>query len=52
MGHSPLTDAQRAAAADRAVEQVADTLVEMRDGSRSGERTERLSVDGTGGRRT
>ncbi|WP_336337487.1 hypothetical protein [Haloarcula brevis] len=47
--HTPLTDAQRAAAADRAVEQVADTLVEMHD--RSGERTDRLSVVGTGGRR-
>jgi len=31
--HTPLTDAQRAAVADRAVEQVAATLGEMDEGS-------------------
>ncbi|MDS0221734.1 hypothetical protein NDI54_10295 [Haloarcula sp. S1AR25-5A] len=50
--HTPLTDDQRAAIADRAVEQVADTLIEMDDDStRSGQRTP-FSGDDTGGRRT
>lgn len=33
--HAPLTDDQRAAIADRAVEQVADTLVDMQEGELS-----------------
>ena len=50
--HVPLTDAQRAAIAHRAVEQVADTLAEMHDDSiQSGQRRP-LSADDTGGRRT
>jgi hypothetical protein len=50
--HAPLTDAQRAAIAYRAVEQVADTLAEMHDDSiQSGQRRP-LSADDTGGRRT
>jgi len=40
--HTPLTDVQRAAVAEKAVEQVADTLVEMHP----------LSDDDTSGYRT
>ncbi|WP_161606628.1 MULTISPECIES: hypothetical protein [Haloarcula] len=49
--HTPLTDAQRAAVADRAVEQVSDTLIEMHADSGSGHRKP-LSDDDTSGRRT
>ncbi|WP_170221571.1 hypothetical protein [Haloarcula marismortui] len=48
---TPLTDVQRAAVAERAVEQVADTLVEMHANSGSGHRRP-LSDDDTSGRRT
>ncbi|SDW02120.1 hypothetical protein SAMN05443574_10162 [Haloarcula vallismortis] len=50
--HTPLTDAQRAAAADRAVEQVAATLGEVDDGSTRLRRQNPLSDDGIGERRT
>ena len=49
--HAPLTDAQRAAVADRAVEQVADTLVKLHDDSQSGQRKP-LSDGDTSGHRT
>ncbi len=49
--HTPLTDAQRAAVADRAVEQVADTLVEIHDGSQL-THCKPLSDDDTSGYRT
>jgi hypothetical protein len=50
--HTPLTDAQRAAVADRAVEQVADTLFEMHDGSTQSGQRKPLSADDTSGHRT
>jgi hypothetical protein len=49
--HTPLTDAQRTAVADRAVEQVADTLVERHANLRSGHRRP-LSDGDTSGFRT
>ncbi|NLV14264.1 hypothetical protein [Haloarcula argentinensis] len=49
--HTSLTDAQRAAIADRAVKQVADTLVEMHDGSQLSQRNP-LSDGDTSGYRT
>jgi hypothetical protein len=49
--HTPLTDAQRAAVADRAVEQVAATLGEMDDVSTPPERHKNLSGGDIGGRR-
>lgn len=48
---TPLTDVQRAAVAEKAVEQVADTLVEMHVDSQSGQHRP-LSDDDTSGYRT
>ncbi|MGB9954646.1 MULTISPECIES: hypothetical protein [unclassified Haloarcula] len=49
--HTPLTDVQRAAIADRAVAQVADTLAEMHADSQPSQRKP-LSDDDTSGYRT
>ncbi|QUJ71455.1 hypothetical protein [Haloarcula marismortui] len=49
--HTPLTDVQRAAVAEKAVEQVADTLVEMHADSQLSQRSP-LSDDDTSGYRT
>lgn len=49
--HTSLTDAQRAAVAERAVKQVADTLVEIHNDSKSGQRKP-LSDGDTSGYRT